>query len=186
LDFDKRRIGGMKEKEDLLHIICDEDGNKIVLIDSVLYKGRKPDWEKVEEKLKEYVGQYHRIDETSDIVFIGTEFPDEYAHSKDTKSLKGGNIKAKANAIEGIPELIKIATNKTHSANNKEKHNKNAKNGWYRYDIRFALPVFSDEEVVIRYNVFKARMLVRHDADGKLYLYDFLNIKKGTCKPLEP
>lgn len=38
---------------------------------------------------------------------------------------------------------------------------------------------------MVRYNVFKARILVRHAKDGKLYLYDILRIKKETSKPLE-
>ena len=58
--------------------------------------------------------------------------------------------------------------------------------GWYRYDVRFALPVYDDRAgEICRYNIFFARMLVRHDADGKKYLYDFLAIKKETSSPLE-
>ena len=30
------------------------------------------------------------------------------------------------------------------------------------------------------YNVFHVVMVVRHDQDGKLYLYDLVNIKKET------
>ena len=36
-----------------------------------------------------------------------------------------------------------------------------------------------------RYNIFHVEMLVRHDADGKRYLYDVVNIKKETGTPLE-
>ena len=54
------------------------------------------------------------------------------------------------------------------------------------YEVRFALPVYDDKSgEVCRYNVFFARMLVRHDADGKKYLYDLLAIKKETSSPLE-
>jgi len=67
----------------------------------------------------------------------------------------------------------------------KKQHEKNAKNGWYRYDVRFALPVYDDAgEVILRHNIFFARMLVRYAADGKKYLYDFLGIKKETSSPL--
>lgn len=59
----------------------------------------------------------------------------------------------------------------------KEKHNQNAKNGWYRYDVRFALPVYENEELA-RYNIFKARLLVNHAENNKKYLYDILAIKK--------
>ena len=94
--------------------------------------------------------------------------------------------KAKANAVQGIPELIQIASNREYSENVKKKHAKDAKLGWYRYDVRFALPVYDDKSgELIRHNIFFTRMLVRHDADGKKYLYDFLGIKKETSSPLE-
>jgi hypothetical protein len=57
--------------------------------------------------------------------------------------------------------------------------------GRYRYDSRFALPVFDDNGEVERYNIFNASMLIRHANDGKLYLYDVLEIKKETSNPLE-
>ncbi len=57
--------------------------------------------------------------------------------------------------------------------------------GWYRYDTRFAIPVYDDVGELVRYNVFKARIVVRHAKDGKLYLYDVLRTKKETSKPLE-
>ncbi len=63
--------------------------------------------------------------------------------------------------------------------------NLKAKYGWYRYDTRLALPVYNDYGEIERYNVFRMRMLVRHDEDGKLYLYDFLRTKKETSSPLE-
>jgi len=36
-----------------------------------------------------------------------------------------------------------------------------------------------------RWRNFRAVLLVRHAQDGKLYLYDLVNIKKETGKPLE-
>ncbi len=36
------------------------------------------------------------------------------------------------------------------------------------------------------YNVYHASMLIRHDADGKMYLYDVIDIKKETSNPFEP
>ena len=70
----------------------------------------------------------------------------------------GANAKAKANAATAIPELIRIASNPAFEENRKEKHNKNAKYGWYRYDVRFALPVY-EENVLVRYNIFHAEEL---------------------------
>ena len=88
------------------------------------------------------------------------------------------------NAIRnsGNTELIQIATNPHYEENKKEKHNQNAKNGWYRYDVRFALPVYENEELA-RYNIFKARLLVNHAENNKKYLYDILAIKKETSRP---
>ena len=35
-----------------------------------------------------------------------------------------------------------------------------------------------------RYNIFHASMLVRHSNDGKMYLYDIIDIKKETSNSL--
>lgn len=174
-------------KDRSVSIITEADGNKIVLINDIRFKAkRREDWKDVEAYLKAYVEEFYEIAETSEKIFISTDFPDEYANSESRMSLKGAVAKAKANAAQGIPELIQIATNREFSENTKKKHDKDAKYGWYRYDVRFALPVYDDKTgQVIRYNIFSARMLVRHDEDGKKYLYDLLAIKKETSSPLE-
>ena len=51
---------------------------------------------------------------------------------------------------------------------------------WYRYESRFALPVFNEVGEIERYNVFNVIMVIRHAKDGKMYLYDIMNIKKET------
>lgn len=170
-----------------VNIISELDGKQIVLINDIRFKAKKrEDWKDVEEYLKEYVEEFYEIAETSEKIFISTDFPDEYANSESRMALKGAVAKAKANAAQGIPELIQIAKNKEFSENTKKKHIKDAKYGWYRYDVRFALPVYDDKtEQLVRYNIFSARMLVRHDEDGKKYLYDLLAIKKETSSPLE-
>ena len=60
----------------------------------------------------------------------------------------------------------------------KTKHEKDAMYGWYRYTTNFALPIYDDGGNIERYNIFRIEMIVRHAHDGKLYLYDFVNIKK--------
>ena len=45
------------------------------------------------------------------MIYIGKDLPDEYSRSKDTSRLKGGFAKAKANAAQGIPELIEEGIN---------------------------------------------------------------------------
>ena len=167
-------------------VIQDVDGNNIVVINDIIFKGKRfITWPDVEEYLRRYVGEFYSIAETGDIVYIGTDLPDEYAGSNYTKHIKGTVAKAKANAAQAIPEIIEIATSKTEEENKKEKHSRNAKNGWYRYDTRFALPVYDESGEVERYNVFSARLLIRHAASGKMYLYDVLEIKKETSKPCQ-
>ena len=58
-----------------------------------------------------------------------------------------------------------------------------AENGWYRYDTRFAMPVMNGNGEFVRYNVYRAVLIVRYAADNKLYLYDIQNIKKETSIP---
>lgn len=168
-------------------IISDCDGKRIVVINDLRFKGKKDiNWNQVEKYLKEYVGNYYEIAETSEKIYIGKDFPDEFAHSKDTYRLKGPNAKAKANSSIAIEELIQIAGNKSSSPDYNEKHKDKAKYGWYRYDTRFAVPVYGNSSELERYNIYAVRMLVRHAQDGKLYLYDMLRIKKETSNPLEP
>ena len=164
-------------------VIQDVDGNNIVMINDIIFKGKRSvEWSDVEKYLRQYVGDFYQIAETDDIVFIGTDLPDEYTGSNYTKHIKGTIAKAKANAAQALPEMIEIAASKTYEDNRKNKHSRQAKNGWYRYDTRFALPVYSENGEIERYNVFSARLLIRHASSGKMYLYDVLEIKKETSK----
>ncbi len=170
-----------------VNIITDLKGNKIVLINDIIFKGKRSmNWDDVKNYLEIYVGEFYEIADSRDIVYIGKELPDEYTGSRYTYSLKGANAKAKANASQGIPEMLEIATGKHFRENSGEKHIRDAANGWYRYNSRFALPVYDENGGVERYNVFHASMLIRHDADGKMYLYDIMDIKKETSNPFEP
>ena len=164
-------------------VIQDAEGNKIVIINDVIFKGRRSiDWESVEQYLKQYVGDVYSIAEDKELIYIGSELPSEYAGSVYTKKLKGSDAKAKANAAQAIPEMVEIATNGVFEENRKSKHGRDAKNGWYRYDTRFAIPVYTDDGEIERYSVFHGRLLIRHASGGKKYLYDILEIKKETGK----
>lgn len=91
-------------------VIKDAEGKKIVMINDIRFKGKKSvDWSDVEEYLRQYVGEFYTIAESKDIVYIGSDLPSEYQGSKYTRSLKGAVAKAKANAAQGIPEMIEIA-----------------------------------------------------------------------------
>lgn len=166
-------------------ITKNDNGENIVLINDIYFKGRQNiEWKEVEQYLKQYVGEYIEIVESKDIVYLGSDLPDEFAFSNNTKKLRGTYAKAKANAAQGIPELVEIATNKRFKENLEEKHKIDAKYGWYRFDSKFALPVYDSNGEITRYNIFKVVLVVRHAANGKLFLYDIIQIKKETGKPL--
>ena len=162
-----------------VNVVEDLQGNKIVFIRDIIFKGkRSSEWSEVETYLKRFVGEKHIIEDTKDLIYIGPDLPDEYTHSNYTMLLRGTNAKAKANAAQGIPEMLLTANEREFEVNRKDKHSKNAKYGWYSYVARFALPVYAENGNTERYNVFRAIMLVRHAEDDKLYLYDIIKIKK--------
>lgn len=113
----------------------------------------------------------------------GKDLPNEYAGSKYTAGLKGGIAKTKANVAQAIPELIEISTNPVYMKNHEQKHFKDARHGWYRYESRLAIAIYNRDEEVERFNVFRVRMIIRHDENGKKYLYDIVNIKKESEYP---
>ena len=159
-----------------ISVVKDADGNKIVVINDILFKGKRSvNWNDVKEYLKACIGKVYSIVETCDSIYVGKDLPDEYTGSEYTESLRGTNAKAKANASQGIQELLMIASGKHFRENTSNKHKRDAKYGWYRYDSRFALPVYGELGEVERYNVFHASMLIRHAADGKMYLYDIIH-----------
>lgn len=166
-----------------VNIITDEEGNRIALIKDIRFRGKQNiDWKSVKAYLEGYMGDSYEISESAERVYIGKTLSDEFTGSEFTKSLKGANAKAKANAATAIPELIQIALNPKWQENKKEKHNEIAKYGWYRYDVKFAIPIYENNRLV-RYNIFGARLLVNHSYNGKKYLYDIVAIKKETSKP---
>lgn len=161
-----------------IEVIKDYNDNNLVLIKEIVFKGkRRINWKEVKKYLKRYVGNFYKIEETSEIIFVGNKLISEYTGSNYTMSLKGGNAKAKANAATVIPELIKTGTKRSFKMNKKIKHSKNALYGWYKYNIKFGIPVIQDN-IISRYNIYTAIMLVNHAENGKKYLYDILDIKK--------
>jgi hypothetical protein len=167
-------------------IIEDLEGKKTVVIYDIRFKGKRAiNWDDVRNYLKMYVGELYAIEQSDEAIYIGSDLPNEYTGSEYTYKLKGATAKAKANASQGIPEMLEIAKGGNFRENKEEKHNRNAKYGWYRYDSRFALPVYDENGTVERYNVFHASLIIRHSEDGKKYLYDVIDIKKETSNPLE-
>ena len=96
-----------------LEATLDENGNQVVILPDIIFSGKQNiDWNEVEKYLERFVGEWAEIAEVGDIIYLGKDFPDEYAGSKYTRKMKGGRAKAKANAAQGIREMVGIATDK--------------------------------------------------------------------------
>lgn len=97
-----------------ISVIKDVNGNQIVIINDIHFKGKRNiDWDEGKQYLKQYVGEFIEIAENKEIKYIGSDLPDEYSGSDYTAKLKGALAKAKANAAQGIPEMIEIAQNRS-------------------------------------------------------------------------
>lgn len=111
-------------------------------------------------------------------VYIGKDLPGEYKGSEYTHGLNSSTRQVKMQAATNLDEMLLLAENGEWRENVKDKHKQDAKNGWYRYSTRFAVPVLDIKKAVDHYTVYSGTLLIRNDADGKSYLYDLLDIKK--------
>lgn len=165
--------------EKTVQFALDKKGRKVVVINEILFYGKKKlPWDEVEKYLHRYIGKIIEVDETGELIHISSDFPDEYKGSEDTKKTRSAYAKAKANAVQGVEGMIKISRKTSESQNFKKKNMKKAKYGWYRYLTRFALPVMSDKNIIEYYNIYIATLIVRKSSEGKLFLYDIVNVKK--------
>ena len=58
-----------------VNVVEDLDGNKIVFIHDVRFKGKRSiEWIDVETYLKEFVGESYVIEDTNDMIYIGVLF----------------------------------------------------------------------------------------------------------------
>ncbi|MCX4322080.1 MAG: hypothetical protein OSJ59_03865 [Lachnospiraceae bacterium] len=168
-------------------IVQDKDNHHIVIIPDIIFSNKQNiNWGDVENYLKQYIDIIVEITESKDIVYIGKNFPNEFSSSKYTRILKGARAKAKANAVQGIREMLEIAANKTYCQNHKTKHNSDAQNGWYYYITRFALPIYENKIKTNQYNIYTGRLVINHTSTGKMYLYDLVDIKKEASNPFKP
>lgn len=73
-----------------VNIVKDVNGNNIVIINDIRFKGKRSvKWDDVKAYLEDFVGEFYEIADTKDIVYIGSDLPDEYTGSQYTYSLKG-------------------------------------------------------------------------------------------------
>lgn len=113
-----------------ISIIEDVNGNQVVIVNDIRFKGKRNiDWDEVEQYLKQYVGQFIENAESKEKIYVGSDLPDEYSGSNYTARLKGALAKAKANAAQVIPAMIEIAKNRRFQENLEKKHDKDAKYG---------------------------------------------------------
>ena len=146
-----------------------------MVINDIRFKGKRSiDWKEVRAYLKKYVGDFYKVASTGDVIYIGDDLPSEYSESKYTHSIKGTNAKAKANVVQGISEMIEIAVGKHFRENKESKHWRNAMYGWYRYDSRFAIPVYRDDEEVERY-------LKKRQSPSTTKIAEAVGIARGTA-----
>lgn len=178
----KKEIGDAEK----LEVIQDDCGNNIVLIPDIIFTNKQNiDWSEVAVYLERYIGDSIIVTESKDIINIGNMFSDEFTGSKYTRNAKGARAKAKANAVQGLKEMIEIATNRTFRENHKEKHNSDAGNGWYYYITRFALPIYDNDIKTNQYNIYTGCLVVNCTVSGRMYLYDLVDIKKEASNPFK-
>ena len=151
-------------------------------VKSIIFRNKQNiPWNDVEGFLKGFIGKEITVKKYGDVIRIAGDFPNEFAESRYTKKLRGAFAKAKANAAQVIVEMIENAENRRWIENKDSKHDKEANGGWYRYDIGFIIPV--EHNGVTSQNRYSATAVVRIK-NGKLYLYDIINIKKEASTPL--
>jgi hypothetical protein len=111
-------------------------------------------------------------------VYVGKDLPGEYRSSEYSKNLRKSIREVKMQAATNLDELLLLAENGEWRENVKPKHAEDAKNGWYRYDAKFAVPILNAKKAIDHYTVYGGTLLIRNDADGKSYLYDLVDIEK--------
>lgn len=111
-------------------------------------------------------------------VYVGKDLPGEYRSSEYSKNLRKSILEVKMQAATNLDEMVLLAENGEWRNNVKPKHAEDAKNGWYRYDTQFAVPILNAKKDIDHYTVYGGTLLIRNDADGKSYLYDLIDIEK--------
>lgn len=147
------------------------NGKQFVWIENDVRKeaNSKPMHQFVADYIANHIGEYYRIIESGQKVYIGEELPNEYTQSEYTKSVFRKNpnvIRAKNKAIGNIGEMIEIANNRRWE---KAKHsgNKDAKYGIYRYDTSFGFPTKNNKGEIIGANIYTAELIINNASDGE-------------------
>jgi hypothetical protein len=123
-------------------------------------------------------GFFAKIAENGHEIYLGKDLPGEYVYSKSARALRPQLRTAKMQAAQNLDELIEIAENRQWRGNTKERHRNDARGGWYKYDVNFAVPQKQGQG----YDSYSAKLVIRLGEDGKRYLYDLETIKKESSK----
>lgn len=161
------------------------EGSILVRIEKILFPNKqKIPWKEVEAYMKKYEGETVIVREYGDEIRFNYVSASEYAASSYSQKLKGAYAKVKANLVQMVPKAVEEAKNRRWIDNKAEKHGNDAKNGWYRYDVHFEIPVKSLDCEEIKWNRYLGTLVVRANDMG-LFFYDIINIKKETSTPGE-
>ena len=140
---------------DKLDIVTDESGNEVVLLPEIIFSNKQ----NINwNDVEDYLGKY-----VGELIEIAETRDIIYIGNKFPDEYGGSSY-----------------TRKT-----KEKHSEDAHNGWFYYVTRFAIPLYNNEKKTGEYNVYSACLVVNHAANGKMYLYDVVGIKKEASNPLK-
>lgn len=160
------------------YMIRNVGGETMTVIDT---ENDTRDFKAVEAYLKTLVDADHpfsTILADAQPVYVGKDLPGEYRSSEYSKNLRKSIREVKMQAATNLDEMLLLAENGEWRENVKSKHAEDAKNGWYRYDTQFAVPILNAKKAIDHYTVYGGTLLIRNDADGKSYLYDLIDIEK--------
>lgn len=153
------------------------DGKPVVVVTGNIFDGHSGEKsvDVIYKYLKGHIGEVYSLIESGQKVYIGKDLPGEYTRSKYTQNA-GQYVKSiKNQAAQNIGEMVEIATNRRWEKNRKQKHARNAKYGFYKYDTRFAVKMGTNG-----YTVYDATVVIRNSENGKKYLYDIVKIKRDN------
>lgn len=153
------------------------DGKPVVVVTGNIFDGHSGEKsvDVIYKYLKGHIGEVYSLIESGQKVYIGKDLPGEYTRSKYTQNA-GQYVKSiKNQAAQNIGEMVEISTNRRWEKNRKQKHARNAKYGFYKYDTRFAVKMGTNG-----YTVYDATVVIRNSENGKKYLYDIVKIKRDN------
>lgn len=178
-------VGEVRNSGTRYQVMADPNGTPYVVVPRNVFDEANVNGEKVtkyvENILKQNVGDVRQIMGSSEVVYIGTDFPGEFTGSNTTRTMRSNQpnyFTLKFNSSPEIGEMLGIASNGNWTPNKKQKHDRDAKYGWYRFTTRVLVPKKNGN-----YHKYRCRMLVRWAADNNLYLYDVESIKTAGSLP---